>query len=349
MTKCLAARHNLLVDVDSKVRICCNNLESLQYDNNDIGQSLFGDKIIEIRQDLDAGIRHDSCHNCWYEEDHIGHSYRQSYNDLYSNYFDLDEPVLKTLHMQSENTCNLTCVYCGPKYSSKWAELVKEKIIHRGINTVSDETLTNLDMITFAGGEPSLIRTNIDILQRLSKLNPQCQIIVNTNLTFYDNNFFDLAKNFQNLTLLVSFESLGQRYEYIRHLAKWNSFKHNFIKACNELPKVNASMIFFPLSAGTMHQTLDFTLDHLDQTDIFLNTYHGNWFDWKSVGSKNIAMIKSKLLHYAESSEEHLQNQLIYHCEAMQSDNDMTILPWLDQFDKFNKLDHKIIFPELYE
>ena len=349
ITTCLAARHNLLIDVDNKVRICCNNREPLDYDNQDIGQSLFSSQMIEIRQDLDNGKRHKSCQRCWDEEDHLDRSYRQSYNSLYENYTTLSSPVLKTLQMQSENTCNLTCVYCGPKYSSKWAELIKERNSHKGITKVTDETLANLDMITFAGGEPSLIRTNVGILQRLLTLNPNCEIIINTNLTLYDLDFFELAKKFSNLTLLVSFENIGNRYEYVRHLAKWNHFKHNFEKACKEISKVNASMIFFPLSVGTLDQTLDFVLKNLDQNNISLNTYQGNWFDWQFIRSKSLESIQSRLLKYAESLEEHLKNQLVYHCQTMISHSDDTVLSWLDEFDKLNHCNHKIIFPELYE
>ena len=94
---------------------------------------------------------------------------------------------------------------------------------------------------------------------------------------------------------------------------------------------------------------MDFVLKNLDQNNISLNTYQGNWFDWQFIRSKSLESIQSRLLKYAESLEEHLKNQLVYHCQTMISHSDDTVLPWLDEFDKLNHCNHKIIFPELYE
>ena len=347
-TDCLASRHNLLIDVDGKTRICCNNHEPLDSDPEDIGSALVGALATEIRSHLDTGLRHPSCHRCWAEEDKVGHSYRRDYNDLYGHYHGRD-PRLHTLHMQSENTCNLTCVYCGPAYSSKWAQLIDVRESRRGLTRISDQTIAGLEMITFAGGEPALIKTNIDILNRLFDLNPRCQIIVNTNLTCYGNDFFRMCQRFPNLKLLISFEATGERYEYIRHLAKWSEFSQNFARACDEIPAIDASMIFFPLSAGTLESTLDWTMRYLGPESISLNTYQGDDILWNMINAKILDRMRDRLLKYAEQTDLPLKDQLIMHCQTMQSTNLNTYIPRLDKFDSFYNIDHRKVFTELYE
>lgn len=349
MTRCLAARHNLLVDVDGKIKLCCNNHESLDQGADDLALALTGSVAQTIRNDLEQNRRHSSCDLCWSEEDQTGSSYRIDYGSLYPDYQDLPEVGLRTLHMQSENTCNLTCVYCGPTYSSKWAQLLDYRVSHRGLTRISDQTLSSLDMITFAGGEPALIKTNIDILQRLYEVNPGCQIIVNTNLTCYGNDFFKICQRFAHFKILVSFEAIESRYEYIRHLARWPQFRDNFILACREVPQVEASMIFFALSAGTFDRTLDFVLQHLDAESVFLNTYKGYALGWELIGSKSLERIQNNVLALAAQLQTPLQEQLIMHASAMKSTADTTYIPWLLRFDKLNNINHRNIFRELYE
>lgn len=345
--KCAAAYHNLVFDTDGHARLCCNSTEPLAIESS-VEHVLINQPARSIQQDLDQGILHQNCQICWREESQGDRSYRQSYNDMYPM-FEL-KPVLRTAHIQWDNTCNLTCVYCGPKFSSSWVQLIGQRQAYRSPLVFSDQTLAGLTMITFAGGEPTLSKPNMDILNRLLSVNPDCEVIVNTNLTqSIEGDFFDKFLKFKNSAVIASFESTGTRFEYIRHGASWKDFEHNFVRLKNLVGKLQTNMIFFPLSAGTIDQTIDWALQHVPDTEIYLNDYTGSDLTWDKVGKSQLDTMAKRIVKYADTLPIRLKNELVSKCQQITSDRDTTSIAKLDQFDQLTKQDHRSIFTELYQ
>jgi molybdenum cofactor biosynthesis enzyme MoaA len=345
--RCLAAYHNLVFDTDGQVRICCNSSQTLEVEGP-LDQALTNPCAAIIQQDLDNGRHHPNCNQCWREERNGDRSYRHSYNEMYPD-FDW-VPQLKTAHVQWDNTCNLTCVYCGPKFSSSWASLLDVRDGYRSPLQFSDHTLSGLDMITLAGGEPTLSKPNAEILARLLTINPDCEVIVNTNLTQpLDSGVSLLLQKFSRSKIIASFESTQNRFEYIRHRAKWENFSNNLIAVKNQVQTLQANMIFFPLSAGAIDQTLDWAFEHINPAEIYLNDYHGDALTWNRVGKPQLDNMVDKILKYADTAPINLAQELRSKCQQMQSDQTQTNMPWLDNFDKLTNQDHKSIFSELYQ
>jgi organic radical activating enzyme len=68
-------------------------------------------------------------------------------------------------------------------------------------------------MITLAGGEPGLIKSNVALLDRLLEINPECQIIVNTNLTMVKSNpVFERLIKFKNSGSTFKSDSNKKKY-----------------------------------------------------------------------------------------------------------------------------------------
>jgi len=345
--KCAAAYHNLVFDTDGHARLCCNSTEALISEGG-VEHALTGQHAHTIQQDLDLGRPHKNCEICWREESHGDRSYRHSYNEMYPM-FEL-KPVLRTAHIQWDNTCNLTCVYCGPKFSSSWVSLMGERQAYRSPLKFSDETLSGLTMITFAGGEPTLSKPNLDILNRLLIVNPDCEVIVNTNLTQpIKGPFFDQFLKFKNSAVIASFESVGARFEYIRRGASWTEFESNFVELKNLVGKLQTNMIFFPLSAGAIDQTIDWALQYVPDTEIYLNDYTGSALTWDQVGKSQLDVMVKKIVSYADTLPTRLQNELKSKCQQMISDRNTTDITWLTHFDQLTKQDHRTIFTELYQ
>lgn len=345
--KCLAAHHNLIFDTDGHARLCCNSTETLILDGS-IEQALTSHHARSIQQDLVNGIRNKNCDLCWREESHGDRSYRHSYNDMYPE-FDL-KPTLKTAHVQWDNTCNLTCVYCGPKFSSSWTALTNQRLAFRNPLQFDESTLSGLKMITLAGGEPSLIKSNQALLQNLHRINPDCEVIVNTNLTqSLDTPVFAELFKFENSTVIASFETTGARFEYIRRGADWNSFERNFIAIRDRVKKLQTNMIFFPLSAGTIEQTIDWTLEHISPNEIYLNDYTGDLLTWDKVGKRQLDNLVKKILQYSNSLPSRLKDELESKCQQMDSSLDQTNIEFLQRFDLLTNQDHRSIFTELYQ
>jgi organic radical activating enzyme len=270
---------------------------------------------------------------------------------MYPEFSELKTQQLKTVHIQYDNTCNLSCVYCGPEFSSKWAGLLNEKTLFRQPVDFSDQVLASLHMITLAGGEPSLVKSNINLLTRLLKLNPACQVIVNTNLFNIESNpVFDLLFQFENSTIIASFEDVGDRYEYIRNGSSWKQFSQNFTTASKRVKTLQASMILFPLSIGGIHNAINFALEYITPNEIYINDYYGNNFLWEHVAKHNLDRLQQNLTEFAQTLDMSIQNQILSRVDLIKSSALTTHFPGWDRYEQYLiKKNYSNIFPELFE
>lgn len=348
-TDCGAASHNLILESTGEVKLCCNSSMALDYQPGFVETAVVGQLATEIQTALANGIPHKNCNRCWDEQQNGGRSYRYSYNDMYPQYQLLTDRSIKTIHTQHENTCNLTCVYCGPQFSSKWAELRNAKQGFRNPLTFSDHMLKSLDMITLAGGEPALIKSNVALLDRLWEINPDCQIIVNTNLTMVKSNpVFERFVKFKNSTVIVSFEAVDTRYEYIRQGASWQEFSANMQWISSHVQHVQSSMILFPLSIAGITDAINFALEFVKPADIFINSYHGAQLTWDKIDQTILTKLKYNLSNAVKQFDYSIQQQIDFLKQDIESTQTGTCFPFLDHFDKLIDSDHRTIFTELY-
>ena len=348
-TECAAASHNLILESTGEVKLCCNSDMALDYQPGLAETAIVGQLATEIQTALANGIPHKNCNRCWAEQQQGGRSYRHSYNDMYPEYKLLSDRSIKTIHTQHENTCNLTCVYCGPQFSSKWAELRNLKQGFRHPIAYSDSMLKSLNMITLAGGEPGLIKSNIALLDRLLEINPECQIIVNTNLTMVKSNpVFERLIKFKNSTVIVSFEAVDRRYEYIRQGASWQEFSSNMQWISSHAQHVQSSMILFPLSIVSIIDAIKFGLEFVKPTDIFINSYYGTQLTWDMIDQTTLLQLKHNLVDAVKQFDHNIQQQIDFLNEDIKSTQTGTHFPYLDQFDNLVGSDHRTIFTELY-
>ena len=170
---------------------------------------------------------------------------------------------LKHVDLRWTNSCNQACVYCGPDYSSKWAQElgVKIKSKKEARQEVKDfvfENITQLENVYLAGGEPMLMKENFEFLTLLKEKNPNCHIRVNTNLSTTATGIFELLCTFKNVHWTVSVESIEEEYNYIRHHGDWNDFVKN-LDVINKLDhKISFNMLHFILNYKSIHSCVDF-------------------------------------------------------------------------------------------
>jgi uncharacterized Fe-S cluster-containing radical SAM superfamily protein len=167
-----------------------------------------------------------------------------------SNNFDL-----QTIDVRWTNLCNLACVYCGPDFSSKWAN---ELNVIRSTPTDEQQEkfkeyifkhAKNLKHVYLAGGEPLLMKENLELLQ---KLNPNVNLRINTNLSKVDTGVFDAVCQFKNVHWTVSAETTEDEFEYIRFGGKWQDFLDN-LNIIRQLDhKISFNMLWFLLNYDTV-------------------------------------------------------------------------------------------------
>jgi MoaA/NifB/PqqE/SkfB family radical SAM enzyme len=157
--------------------------------------------------------------------------------------------------------CNLTCVYCCKQYSTAWLTDIElngpynvdgvgdrftinnkdhalRKLSQKEINISPNKKLllneiklicqnSNLTHITISGGEPFLYLFLTDLLDMIPST---ITVDISTGLGLDEKRFIktlDKLIKYQNLTISISAESIGEYYEFIRNGNSWQRFLNN--------------------------------------------------------------------------------------------------------------------------
>jgi len=82
-----------------------------------------------------------------------------------------------------------------------------------------DKHLPNLNTLYMTGGEPTLIKKNYDIMQRLIDCgrNEKVTLIINTNMTNSNPKFYQLLKQFKKVVIQMSIDAIDDLATYIRY------------------------------------------------------------------------------------------------------------------------------------
>jgi len=196
----------------------------------------------EVRQAQMREQRHPSCKKCWDIEDSGGRSFRQIWNDILQHDAQPLHTEVRYLDITLGNKCNLTCRMCNEWNSHLW------QIDNVRLGRTSDADLSNTDWFTapaarelinqslhtvthinFLGGEPLIVREQLDILQRCIDLGTADSINLsyNTNMTTLLPGQLDLWREFKQVDLSVSLEGTGIVNDYIRQNSSWDVIMRN--------------------------------------------------------------------------------------------------------------------------
>jgi sulfatase maturation enzyme AslB (radical SAM superfamily) len=205
-----------------------------------------------IRNNLNAGIEDSNCEYCWHLESQGVESFRQTTNQLFRHEERGDtEPRLELLDLSLGNQCNLKCRTCIPEDSSLWVkehydcnytgsdtyQEFQKKVIFlesedsnfiKGIK----QSLADVKLIKFFGGEPFLIKRTWDIIREAVAVNraPYIELYFNTNGTIWNTNNTQLFDHFEKVNIALSIDGVENRFEYMRHPAQWAEVLNNIEK-----------------------------------------------------------------------------------------------------------------------
>jgi len=235
---CAAPWRGLHINPQGNVKTCCagnpNMLGNL--DSNSIEEILNCDIMTEIRHRIAQGQAHQYCSNCVKAERFGADSERAWHNRVNPN-FDYTAagdhyhyPVI--FDVRWNTTCNLSCNYCGPNCSSKWAS-IKNIQFRSGTRPYYEQVCDFLDQhgkhiheVAMVGGEPLLLPEN----ERLLDVVPESTIITlitNMSVDLQKNRVFQKLAQRRNVGWSMSFDNVGDRFEYVRHGADWQLLQDN--------------------------------------------------------------------------------------------------------------------------
>jgi len=176
--------------------------------------------------------------------------------------------AIRFLELKPGNLCNLKCRMCNQFDSSKYAAELKE--ISKDLkssNVVSGARLFDkynfeldfdlskmanwhnnkkiwdsfeklagdLEILSFAGGEPSIIEEVYKVLEFCVEQNfsKNLTVYLASNFTQNLDRMIVLAKNFKRFDFIASIDGCAEVQEYIRFPSVWKDIESNFHKVCN--------------------------------------------------------------------------------------------------------------------
>lgn len=206
-----------------EVAPCCVADKQL-YDYN---HSLFDQPYLQdIRQKFNNNIVPDACNYCSKNE-HKGYTSRRQSSG--------QEPIhnkIKNLEIHLGNYCNLKCVICNNRWSSAWSKDAQAMGLDTFKNFKFDTANINLDLdevewLHFNGGEPLFTDVHAEILERIP-YPEKCSVYYNTNGTIkVKDSVFDLWSKFKLVKLVFSIDDIGDRFNYQRTNADWDTVESN--------------------------------------------------------------------------------------------------------------------------
>ena len=371
------------IDPDGNVDNCCISQNKLgNINQTPLKEILNSKKNIEIKSEMLSGKRVDGCRSCYpasamtnnEDQNVLDTSQRMRHIERFERlnsdvtiYNDPNNIELQYLDLRFRNTCNYACVYCGPGLSSLWAtELNIIPSIHRDV--LSDtldyilENIKTVNSIYLAGGEPLLMKENEVILENLVEINPDCKLIVNTNLSITKNNrIFDLIQQFKNVQWIISVDDIEERYEYIRYPGKWDNFLSNLLDLKKNKPPGHSivfNMVYCALNAKTIFSAID----HLSsfgfaKYNFAINYTHGGFnyglpLDPRQLPKKYLQEVIEVLKNRPGTGWPGTKTrlQLIEDCInlGLPNDDPELLFNCLADFDQRRGTDSKKVFPDIY-
>ena len=227
----------------------------------------------ERRKEMLRGERPAECDYCWRIEDNTDEYSDRVQKSLqrWSN-IDHDNIIASTgdenvnpryMEVSFSNVCNFKCAYCGPPFSSKWAEEIRTegpyKLHMTHYNGIKEhevqiptrehnpyveafwkwfpEAVKDMKVFRITGGEPLLSKDTWKVIDYLlENPNPDLEFSINTNSCPPDNLWekfvfklkdLETANAVKKITIFTSAEGTGDQLAYSRFGLDWDLLTKN--------------------------------------------------------------------------------------------------------------------------
>lgn len=277
MTYCPIPFIGVTVNSRGDCRMCCHSKVgskqefSLKKDgkrynlkNDTLEDAFNSDQYKQLRSDMLEGIENDTCSKCYLQEKSGTKSPREMFLEKWGV---IEEPKVKYADFRFSNLCNLKCRMCNPYSSSEWVSEewneLSEKVddpAYRKLNPIemfdmtdpvyswADEEMSKenllkivdtVEEIHFQGGEPTMIKANMDFLDTIIENGKAENISIRfiTNLTNVPKGLLERFKLFKKVIVFGSLDAKGDLLRYIRYPANWEKLTSN-VERIIETPNV---------------------------------------------------------------------------------------------------------------
>lgn len=319
-TFCPFPFETIFLGADAGIKTCCTSRMDLgNLNDSDIDSIIHGENAQSVRQHILDGKWHKQCFQCKEIESMGGRSERsaallnhQAFEEYQKIELDKNYFKLRNFDPRWTNTCNLACNYCYEYFSSQWSQIKGIQV-----NTVNENNQESLFLlveksketirsVNLLGGEPLLQKQNLRLLDILS--DKKFYVLTNLSVPITKNKVAKKLFETKNAHWGVSFETVGKRFEYVRHNADWDLFTFNLDYLKKHKPSevsINAHPLYCLYSAFNLVEYYDFVLK--DST--FDGVY---WHVLQSIEGLNVFKLphalKEKAILEIEKCESEFEN-----------------------------------------
>lgn len=254
---CLAPWVSLFVGQTGQAAPCCfwdKKLDTLSFGSMKdatVDEIVNGQGMIELRRRMTAGERSPGCSRC----EILNEVNSPTRNVMLSKWFDMPEQYdglaidlesIQHLDIRYSNLCNLECITCNEKNSSKKSGKVIKWLTGDSISLNDDilSKLPNIKLINFAGGEPLIMEEHyqtLDYFIRMGKAN-SIRLIYFSNLTKLEwgsKDIFGYWDKFERVSVNASLDHYGDKLGYMRFPAQPDVIESN-LSRLTSLPLIMA-------------------------------------------------------------------------------------------------------------
>ena len=263
----------LMYNVDGKVKNCIRSAGELgNLKHNTIEEILHSDVNLDTQQRMLNNQPGKTCYTCYdLEDDKTGFDiisdrifYIRELKQIPLSTYQLDQHDLHTIDVRWTNLCYFACVYCSSEFCSRWANELDKPVVSPNLEQLARfkqyifDHAPILKHVYMAGGEPLLMKENLELLELLQKTNPNVNLRINTNLSKTNTRVFDKICEFPNVHWTVSVETMADEFEYIRYGGRWEDFLEN-LKSIQQLNhKISFNMLWFLLNYRSVFECVDY-------------------------------------------------------------------------------------------
>jgi len=262
----------LCCSINENLHVHGSDKKELNFGTNSIEEIWNSEYMKNVRRQMLNGERPSACDVCWRLEDIGVQSSRQSaWQEFKHADYNLkeikkvDPPLPSSLELRLGNFCNLRCNSCWSLSSDRIRDerhkLIKQQSENdwlleewsKEVNLADqqewrwwenptflstiEKLAPSLKRLYLTGGEPTLIAKNIEIMNYiLDSGNTDCYIALTTNLTNYNEEFFNTMSKFKHGEIQISIDDVFERNHYIRYPTQWKHVEENIVKLYYKFP-----------------------------------------------------------------------------------------------------------------
>jgi MoaA/NifB/PqqE/SkfB family radical SAM enzyme len=185
------------------------------------------------------------------------------------------ENKVRFIELAASNICNQMCVMCSGRHSNQWfkydADFMHDKstlfrFTDDDYNKIV-KLIPDLDVMVVKGGDCFADQKHIDLMEKCSELNPDCNIRITTNLQGLRKSHLNMLSKLKHLDVMVSVDGTHELYNWIRG---------------GDFDRVTKNMqMFYDATGLKIGITITITVyNYFSLESIFEYFYHKEYINW---------------------------------------------------------------------